>query len=138
MVIDRNILSFLLDITRDDAQKKIAVALAKVNGGDPYNIYITESKDISIEADQYEEVTGIPVTAALESIKKGCLKQQRYVDWLMIYPSTKLKKNKMGMLPKTVQLPPTLRRLICPEDRDKIKELWVKKYQFKYSTVEFK
>lgn len=126
-------LAVLLDIKRNQAREKIIVCLERTKGNDNMALNSEEhdyDKDPSVDCEVLSNYMGIDFELILKDIKENYLKKPSTKMYIMAYPETKLKPNKMGVLPRSVSVPAYLKSMLKQTDIDTIVQEWQSKYEF--------
>jgi hypothetical protein len=124
MNINARQVAFLLGIPKSDANKKIMLAL---HGN--YAQAKIESEinpDGMIDAELFENKTGIPILFALNDLKQNALKRKSFAKYLLRdFPEGAIN---VANPPKEVRLPVALRELLSKETLEEVEAYWNKKY----------
>lgn len=128
-------LAILLDISKDDAGKKITVALNKASKNP---IEYDKKSDPSADIEIMSKHLGVDLNFYLNDIKVNFLKNSSTGSWIMDYPVKKLKVSKStGCYPKTVTIPRVIKSLLSEETIKEIIRRWEERY-IEYAGVTFK
>lgn len=127
--ITANQLALLLDIKREDAVKKVVVALERESGFEHYELKPATlskyDKNPSISISLASRYLGVDLDSILQDIKKNYLKNPATGRWIYDYPASKLKVDpKTGRFPLTVSIPGTLKSLLTEEQIKEIISKW--------------
>lgn len=124
MKITAKQLAFLLGTTKENANKKIMLALHT----NPANASIEHkiNPDGQIDAQLFEDKTGIPVVFALNDLRENALKRKAFAKYLL--RDIPEKAISVPRPVKTVRLPDALRSLLSKEVLDEIEKFWNENY----------
>lgn len=145
--IDAEILAFILDIEKAIANKKIVAYLERRVGNSDYmiNVVIGSGKKIadmeiqsgvrlygeneSCDIEGLSKYQNLDLEFAIKNIRETFLTSPTTRGWILNYPSTKLKVNKVTRkMPKRVSIPKPLRSLLTETDKQTIIKIWEDKY----------
>lgn len=142
--ISAGALSFLLEISKKDANNKIIAFKERKLGNnadmleesimvpdpkDPEKKICKYSKNESADIEELEGYLNLPISFAIKNIRDKSIRSKSTFDRIVSYPSSKIVPNKKtGKLPLSVSMPDYYKELLTPEDLNTIIDLWKSNY----------
>jgi len=139
MRINAEILAYILDIKKEDANKKIVCYKERLAGNDELELdpnLIGKKADKKYTDNESCDVPGLSkylnmdLAFAMKNIHDTFMTSPTTKGFILNYPSSKLKPNaKTGRMPGKISIPKVLRQLLSQEDKELIVRLWQDKYK---------
>ena len=125
MTLTHKEVAFILNITQEDAIKKIIL----MNVSDPFvaEEVLAKTDKITVDSEDFDKRYNTNVDFAAKDIMNNCLKRSGYRKYLLHdWPKRLLDESKPQ---KEITLPIPLRRLVSDQDKEIIRAYWEDKFR---------